>query len=182
MFEATAIRSFTETEMDQAMDTFTEMQPVKIMHSFFIGDTRTLHVDEENDVTITDDRTGKRAFFTGPRWVRFVQEIPTIDKAVQRAMTYKPTVFQQHIGGQWHVSVTDEVPTVDIRRWFMRGLDSVLRPTPAGISLTYIQWGNLKKVAEKMKNECTQFNDMTPCWHDSQRQLEACRECNPTPR
>jgi len=182
VFEATAIRSFTETEMDRAKDTFTEMQPVKIMHSFYIGDTRTLYVDEENDVSITDDSTGKRAFFTGPRWVRFVQEIPTIDKAVQRAMTYKPTVFQQHIGGQWHVSVTDEVPTVDIRRWFMRGLDSVLRPTPAGISLTYIQWGNLKKVAEKMKNECSQFNDMTPCWHDSQRQLEACRECNPTPR
>jgi len=101
--------------MEPAKTTFTEMQPVKITHSFYIGDLRTLYVDEENDVSITDDRTGKRAFFIGPCWVRFVQEIPTIDKAVQRAMTYKATVFQQHIGGQWHVGVMDEVPTVDIR-------------------------------------------------------------------
>ena len=95
MFEATAIRLFTATEMDRAKDTFTEMQPVKIMHSFYIGDTRTLYVDEENDVSITDDRTGKRAFFTSPRWVRFVQEIPTINKAVQRAQS-DPRDVQHH--------------------------------------------------------------------------------------
>jgi len=109
-------------------------------------------------------------------------EFSQIDKAVERAKTFKPTVLQLHIGGQWFVGVTDEVPTVDIRRWFIRGLDSVLRPTPAGIALTYGQWNTLKKVAEQMKTELPQFTAISPCWHDSEKELEYCHECNPRPR
>jgi len=39
-------------------------QPVKTMHTFHIGATRYVYVDEDNDVTICDQETGKRAFFT----------------------------------------------------------------------------------------------------------------------
>ena len=79
-------------------------EPVKIKHSFPICDSRSIQVDEDNDVSIVDERdNGKRAFFIAQRWVRFVQEIPSIDKAFQRAITYKPTNFKLHIGGQWYV-------------------------------------------------------------------------------
>jgi len=173
------ITTFSEEMVKVAAATSnTEMeQPVKTLHTFHIGASRNVNVDEDNDVTIYDQETGKRAFFTAQRWVRFV-----MDTAVQRAMTFKPTVLQLHIGGQWYVGVTDEVPTVDIRRWFIRGLDSVLRPTPAGIALTYSQWDALKKVAEQMKTELPQYTTISPCWHDSQKEWEYCHECNPTPR
>ena len=141
-----------------------------------------MYVDEDNDVMICDEETGKRAYFTAQRWVRFVMEIPDINKAVQRAQTYKPTLLQLHVGGKWHIGVTDDVPTVDIRRWFKRDLDEVLRPTPAGIALTYNQWNNLMKVAEDMKTELPQFTAISPCWHDSQLEQEFCEECNVTPR
>ena len=161
--------------------TSTEMQPVKTLHSFHIEASRYVKVDEENDVSITDEKTGKCAFFTAQRWIRFIQEFPQIDRAVQRAMSFKPTVLQMHIGGHWFVSVTDEVPTVDIRRWFIR-VDSVLRPTAAGIALSYSQWFALKKVAEQMMIDLPQFTGIIPCYHDSEKELECCRECNPKPR
>ena len=180
--ETSIITTFTE-EMEAAATSYTEMQqPVKMLHTFHIGASRNVNVDEENHVTICDQETGKRAFFTAQRWVRFVQEIPQIDIAVQCAMTFKQTVLQLHIGGQWYVGVTDEVPIVDICRWFIRSLDNVLRPTPTGIAVTYSQWNTLKKVAEQMKTELPQFTAISPCWHDSQWELEYCHECNPTPR
>ena len=113
-------------------------EPVKIKHSYPIGNSRSVYIDEDNDVSIVDDRdNGKRAFFTAQRWVQFVQEIPSIDNSVQRATTYKPTNFQLHIGGQWYVGVSERFQNVDIRRWFIRvGFDSLLRPTTSGISLS----------------------------------------------
>ena len=83
------------------MTSSSQMEPVKIKHSFPICDWRSALVDNDNDVTIVDhNKNGKRAFFIAQRWVKFVQGIPSIDKALQRAMTYKPTNFQVHIGGK----------------------------------------------------------------------------------
>jgi len=57
-------------------------EPAKITHLFHIGDSRNVYVNEDNDVTNVDDQSGKRAFFVARRWVRFVQEILNINKAV----------------------------------------------------------------------------------------------------
>jgi len=158
-------------------------EPVKIKHSYPIGNSRSIYVDEDNDVSIVDDRdNGKRTFFIAQRWVRFVQEIPSIDKAVQRAMTYKPTNFQLHIGGQWYVGVSERFQNVDIRRWFIRvGFDSLLHPTTSGISLSFTEWKNLKKIVDQMIDELPHSTAISPCWHESQRAMESCSECNLTP-
>ena len=153
-------------------------EPVKEKYALNIGTNKWVSVDVENDVFIRDSENGKRAFFTPSRWVQFVEDIPCIDKAVQRAMTLKPTDFRIHIGGNWHVSVNDEVPTVDFRRWFTRTTDSTLRLSPAGIALSYAQWESLKNVVEQMKAD---FEDVEPCWHNSQVDHMNCRECTPRP-
>jgi len=178
---ATAITTTTSSISRPIMSEIEE--PVEIKHSYTIGNSRSVYVDSDNDVSIVDDRDiGKRAFFTAQRWVRFVQEISSIDKAVQRAVTYKPTNFQQHIGGQWYVGVSERFQNVDIRRWFIRvGFDSLLRPTTCGISLSFTEWNNLKKIVKQMTEELPQFTAIPPCWHESQRAMESCSECNPTP-
>ena len=51
-------------------------------HTVHIGALQYMCIDDEYDVTIHYDTNGKRAFFTGPRWARFVCEIRSIDKAV----------------------------------------------------------------------------------------------------
>ena len=75
-------------------------EPARIMYTFHVGDSRNVYVDEDDDVKIADNESGKCAFFVARRSVRFVQEIPNIDRAVRRAMMYKPTNFQLHIGGR----------------------------------------------------------------------------------
>jgi len=87
--------------------------PVKEKHAFKMGDGRWVSVDEENDVYIKEDDSAKRAYFPASRWTKFTEEVPNIDKAVQRAMMLKPTDYKLHVGGNWHVTVTDEIPIVD---------------------------------------------------------------------
>jgi len=149
--------------------------------SYSIGQSRYVSIDEDNEIAICDDLKGKRAFFTGPRWARFVDEIPNVDKAIIRAMKLKPTHFRCHVGGNWHVSVTDEVPFVDLRRWYVNKLDNSLRPTPVGLALTYTQWNNVKEVVELIKKDHPELANTSPCWHNSQRCLHACAECTPNP-
>ena len=162
-----------------------EQVRVRIMHTFNIGHSKNVYVDEDDDVTIVDKDSGKRAFFVFRRWVRFVHEIPNIDRAIRRAILYKPTNFQFHLGGQWYVGVSDWFHNVvDIRRWYIRvGYNSVLRPTNDGISLTYTQWENLKKIVKQMTEEFPKFTAaISTCSHVNQRgELHNCCDCNPIP-
>ena len=76
-------------------------------------------MDVDKDVTIGEfDNSGKCAFLTAPRWVKLVEEMEEIDKAIERAATLKPTQYKFHVGGNWFISVSDELPFVDIpERW-----------------------------------------------------------------
>jgi len=44
-------------------------EPARIMYMFHIRDLRNVYVDEDDDVTIADEESGKRAFFVARRWV-----------------------------------------------------------------------------------------------------------------
>jgi len=155
-------------------------EPVKEKYGHKIGDKKWVTVDMENDVFIKERGTAKSAYFPPSRWVKFSDDVPDIDKAVQRAITMKPTNFKLHLGDMWYVSVTDEVPVVDFRKWYVRSDDEAqpLRPTPAGVSVTYTEWNTLKTVVDMMKPE---FADVEPCWHNSQVDEERCKECTPIP-
>jgi len=152
--------------------------PVKTKFSESLGDSRFLSVDLEKDVTIGDRvNSGKRALLTAPRWVRLVGELDQINSAVERAATLKPTKFRFHLGDNWHISISDELPFVDIRRWYLKGGEVNLRPTLVGIALTFTQWNQLKEVA-KLDVMVKEFEDVESCWHQSQREQMMCGECS----
>ena len=146
-----------------------------------IGSARYIFVTEENDVIIRDTTSGKLAHFTGRRWAQFLMDIHDIDTAINQAMMMKPVSLKLHIGGNWHVSITEKVPVIDIRRWYVREIDSTLQPSSVGIALSYTQWFNLKKAIEEMQTEVPQLIAISPCWHDSQIDVENCEECTPSP-
>jgi len=160
--------------------------PVKSKFSESLGDSRYLSVDVEKEVTIGDhDRTAKRALLSATRWLRLVSQMDDIDAAVERAATLKPTQYKVHVGGNWFISVNEELPFVDIRRWYTKGTETVFRPSLTGISLTFAQWNALKEVSklDVMKKE---FEDVeveeeedNGCVHLSQRDQEQCAECGP---
>ena len=151
--------------------------PAKTKFSESLGDSRFISVDVDKDVTIGDlDNSGKRALLTAPRWVKLVEEMDQIDSAIKHAVMLKPTQYKFHVGGNWFISISDELLFIDIRRWYQKGGESNLRPTLVGIALTFAHWNKLKEVAklDAMKKE---FEDAESCWHLSQREQELCHEC-----
>ena len=145
-----------------------------------IGNGRYVSVDDENEVTIVDEEKECRAFFTGPRWAKFVSDMGDIDVTVGRAKTLKPIEFRRHIGGNWHVTVKDEVPVVDIRRWYLRD-NRIMQPTPIGIALKFCQWNSLKTAVARIHRDLPQLAAVSPCMHDGQLDMMRCGECTPMP-
>jgi len=134
-------------------------------------------VDLEKDVTIGDhENRGKRALLTARRWVCLVERMDEIDSAVERVATLKPTQYKFHLGVDWHISVSDALPFVDIRRWYQKGSKVNLRPTLVGIVLTFAQWNRLKEVA-KLDIMVKEFQGVESCWHPSLQDEVFCPEC-----
>jgi len=151
--------------------------PVKSKFSESLGDTRFLSVDLEKDVTIADhENRGKRTLLTVPRWVRLVEQMDQIDSAVERAATLKPTQYRFHLGADWHISVSDALPFVDIRCWYQKGSEVNLRPTLVGIVLTFAQWNCLREVA-KLDIMVKELEEVESCWHLSSQDEALCPEC-----
>jgi len=135
----------------------------KVKFSYPLNESRFVSMDDNKDVTIGDLNTiAKRALLNAPCWVKLVEEMEEIDKVVERAAMLKLTKYKFHVGDNWFISISDELPFVDIRRWYQRGDGIYLFPTLVGIALTFIQWNQLKEVAklEDMKKE---FEDAEPC-------------------
>jgi len=106
---------------------------MSVVKSIQLGSKRFLEVNDEYDVVIKAEGNTKRAHFTASRWARFIGEIPEVDDAIKRFCDDKPTAFKKHIGGKWYISVSSEVPCVDIRRWYMK--DNSVHPTTIGIRI-----------------------------------------------
>jgi len=152
--------------------------PVKVKRCLSIGSSRYVDVDSEKQVTVRDESNiMKRAVFSAVRWVKFCEQISSINAAIERAITLKPTNYRCHVGGNWHITINDEMPFVDIRRWYWRSDKNELCPSQVGIALTFVQWNNLKTVIDEIKDE---FESVESCWQMSQRDVERCRECTPS--
>jgi len=71
------------------------------------------------------DKHCKACVLTAIWWVKFCEQIPEIDTAIRRAITLKPTDYRVHVGSNWHITVTDDMPFVDIMqtvhaKWWKR--------------------------------------------------------------
>ena len=156
-----------------------EEPPVKVKRSLSIGSSRYVDVDSKKQVTVRDDTDiVKCAVFSVIGRVKFCEQIPHVDAAIERAITLKPTDYRCDIGGNWHITVKDEMPFVNIRRWYLRNDENELRLSQVGVTLTFVQWNNLKMAIDEVTDR---FEDVESCWHLSQRDVERCRECTPTP-
>jgi len=150
--------------------------PVKVKRLLSIRSSRYVDVDSEKQVTVRgESNIVKHAVFSAVRWVKFCEQISSIDAAIERAITLKLTNYRCHVGGNWHIMINDQIPFVDIRRWYWRSDENELRPSQVGIALTFVQWNNLKTVINEIKDE-----SIESCWYMSQRDVERCRECTPS--
>ena len=94
----------------------------------------------------------------------------------------KPVDLFIHLGGNYHVSVKNGYPLVNIRRWFVQEGQEALIPTKAGIALTFLQWEKLKSamllVEELLNGELDNVNFCEES-HQNQVGALACSNFNP---
>ena len=136
----------------------------KIVLSLDLGGIRRLQVHENNEVFINDLATKKCAFFTPPRWKRFIGLIADIEEHVQLLSVGKATHYTQQIGGTWYVSVDSKFPTVDIRCWYEDSrAGSSLKPTRVGIALTYFNWEKLMMAIVEVQDVIPVNLAVSPC-------------------
>ena len=144
-----------------------------------LSERRMLTIDSDYDIIISDNKDNtKEAFFTGKRFALLIMKMPDINREVTKAKDEKYVDTRLHIGCAWYLSITSGFHCVDIRKFF-KDSEGNIRATKRGISLSYSEWDRLMNVATRIENEIEAFKAISNCWHDSQIELQHCRECNP---
>ena len=152
----------------------------KMMMIADLGDDSEMSINDSHEVHFMDKVNKNGAYFTAPRWLRFVSMIEEIDTHVRHASWGKSTAYQKHIGGKWYVSVDDDYPTVDIRPWYVNvKKGNRIMQTRVGIALSYRRWDKLKEAVRKVVQQVPALLAISPCLHDSQDQMMRCAECSP---
>ena len=105
--------------------------------------------------------------------------MPNINLEVTKASDGKKVSLQLHLGGGWYLSLTPGLHCVDIRRFYRDSPSGQLKPTKVGLALTYSEFNSLMNAAACIMDEVDGFEAISHCWHDSQMELQHCRECNP---
>jgi len=150
------------------------------MKTYSLGADRVVLVkDDLSEISIREQGSEvKRAFFTPERWAEFRRQFKEIDEAAQNARDDKPVLMRVHYGGGWYASVNNQVPCIDLRRWYLTKTNQ-LRPTKVGIALSYMQWGVFKMAMSRIETEVPGVSAFTPCWHNAQLEDLDCVECHP---
>jgi len=92
----------------------------------FAADRVVLVKDNLSEISIREQGSEvKRAFFTPARWAEFRRQLKEIDKAAQNARDDKPVLMRVHYGSGWYVSVNNQVPCIDLRRWYLTKTNQV---------------------------------------------------------
>ena len=108
--------------------------------------------------------------------------LENVDSAVGQYQDSKPVDLFIHLGGNYHVSVKNGYPLVNIGGWFVpEGLET-LTPTKAGMALTFLRWEKLKSamllVEELLNGELDNVNFCEES-HQNQVGALACSNFNP---
>ena len=91
--------------------------------------------------------------------------------------------LKHHLGGNWHVSVTQGFPCVDIRKFWLPDGDSAIRATRKGIALKFTEFQKLVEAVPVLDQHVPELLQVNPCYkqddHQNQLGMLGCVECNP---
>jgi len=151
----------------------------KILKTVLLDKDKVLTVDSEWDVFLRDERNNNRkAFFTGKRFVKFMQMMHDVDRVIGKASDGKDVTVKLHLGGAWFLSVTPGMACVDLRK-FYQDRNNDIKPSKLGIALNFSEWDSLMNAAATINDELKGFQAISTCWHQTDDELHNCNECTP---
>lgn len=107
-----------------------------------------------------------------------------IDSSIEEYKNFEKVDYMAHLGSNYHVSLCNAFPLVNIRRWFLPEDEQEIKPTRTGISLTLPQWEKLKMAMTVVRDilgdelEKVSFCELSDS-HLGQMGYLTCSNCNP---
>lgn len=102
-----------------------------------------------------------------------------LEESVRTMELNQDTFYRRHLGGNWHVTVQSGFNRVDIRKfWFPEGANDI-RVTKKGVSLTFVQFRELRNGLRIIDSFVQELCDVVPCYSDPNHDIANCLECTP---
>ncbi|XP_033757589.1 uncharacterized protein LOC117339973 [Pecten maximus] len=128
--------------------------------------------------------TKKGVSLTPQHWKKLqMLHCKTVDEAIRKYKEGDEIDLRIHLGRNNHVSLQTGFPKVNIRRWFMPDPSTnELKPTRAGVALSFEQWEKLKNCMLTMPEyigdilDNVEFCDLS---HHNQESFFSCYDCSP---
>ena len=120
---------------------------------------------------------------TPQRWLELYKCLDDLTNTANEVQQGKSTQYTYHLGGNWYVSVDSNYPCVNIRRfWMPPGAESICA-TRNGITLSFLQFNELKTAFTLVESCYPELKDLQPCYmgldHQSLLGALQCTECSP---
>ena len=88
-----------------------------------------------------------------------------IDQHVDLMMGNQYVMYNHHIGGKWHVSVTTGFKCVDLRQFYFHPTEGFPKPTKTGITLRLFEWEKLKLMIPEIMKKFPALGEAQLCSH-----------------
>ncbi|KAL4218172.1 hypothetical protein ACF0H5_004674 [Mactra antiquata] len=142
-------------------------------------------VNDYNNITYVHVRyfdgkypTKKGVAMSLARWKSLVQLIPKI----QENRSADQSAFE-HLGGNCYVSITDGIPGIDLRQFWMPDGDLQVKATRRGVHFSQQDFDKFVDLIPRINCYIPEFHDIKLCSerddHQNQQGLLRCKECNP---
>ena len=137
----------------------------------------------EMDMTSESYLMEKNIGFTLTQWATLIMFVDSIDRAIVEIQNgYVQERLFRHIGSNKYVTVTAKYG-VDLRNFYYVYKLNDIRPRRKGITLTFVQWNELKHVIKYVPTFIQEMNETVPCImredHANQIGYWNCSNCNP---
>ena len=141
------------------------------------------HIRKYNVEGQTKYPTKTGAALTPIRWNQFLSSIDELENSINSLNRGEKVQFDQHLGGNWIVSVNSDFPCVNVRKYWQPPEQENTVPTKKGITLKFSEFRKLVSSLDVINSHAPELADVVPCIQreDHQNQLGAlmCLECNP---
>ena len=135
-----------------------------------------------NDV----EKPGKKGIaLTVNRLKHLWSNIEEVDDALQQLKMGTPcsgedgTVYKQHLGGGIYLSINQQYPGVDIRKFWRPSNCLSIAPSKTGIFIPISQWASLKDKLKDLYGKYPKLDFVETCLHQNQLAFLDCSECCP---
>lgn len=118
------------------------------------------------------------------KWKKITYYKDDVDSAIDQHDAEMQVAYNQHLGENYYMTIDNDYPVVNIRKWWMPPGNDEIVPTKKGAAITFDQWETLKELMPEVEKKIgDQLKEIEFCEnsesHQNQMGFLQCPRCNP---